>query len=450
MLTRCNLFRLVGLVWVLALALTQPLQANPRLGRVPEAPPATEAPAADVQAALESAQLTAEKLKQLDQSTYSFADRFVTLISDGCDRAEKITDQPEGKKQALRIKLHFASSTYSIVTGPSPLGQLLDLCSIVTLGHMNWVEEGRADKVFGPEAGAIVKQAFSAAYSDIWQLAEKYLSPSERAAVEELIRAWRLKNPDVALLAYVRFDDFAQARAGLEQNNPQVGGLFSAINQANRQIETAQSFAERAFYYSQRFPRLVQWQTERTVEAVLDTDEIQRVLDQGDQVNASLAAVAAEVQKIEQRQVAIAGLLNQVDSIVREVNRGVGPEARATLVSAQGMVGPLQESLVILERMQARQAAQPRDPDAKPIDIVEVRGLAETATRALGELRATLADAERLTDPVQLDRRLQPINQATMERVDHLFWRGVQLLALATLAVAALLLLAAWLRPRRG
>jgi hypothetical protein len=220
--------------------------------------------------------VAAERLSELDQATYSYSDRFVTLISDACDRAAKAHPTKEAKKEALRLKLHNSSSIYAIATGPNPLGQLLDMATMVTLNKINIVDEGRAKKIFG-DSHDIVEQAFKAAHDDIWNVAGRFLQPNEIASIKRVILDWRAKHPQVALLAYVRFDDFARANAGLKQQAPEIGGLFDQISEVSHTVETAQQFGERTFFYFQRYPRLLQWQSERTVEAVLDNADLQKL-----------------------------------------------------------------------------------------------------------------------------------------------------------------------------
>ena len=82
---------------------------------------------------------TAARLREIDQATKGFADRYVTYLVDSCDKVEKDNPDPEARKQALRLKLFTSNSVYSIASSPNPLGQLLDLCVVVTLQKINWV-----------------------------------------------------------------------------------------------------------------------------------------------------------------------------------------------------------------------------------------------------------------------------------------------------------------------
>ena len=124
----------------------------------------------------EAIAVAVDRLSELDQATFSYSDRFVTLISDACNRAAKIHPTKEAQKEALRLKLHNASSIYIIATGPNPLGQLLDMTTRVTLNKINMVDEGHAKKTFG-ERHDIVERAFNAAHDHIWAVAGRFLQP---------------------------------------------------------------------------------------------------------------------------------------------------------------------------------------------------------------------------------------------------------------------------------
>src|SRR4051812_17949461 len=120
---------------------------------------------------------TAARLKEIDQATKVFADRYANYLADACVRVEKDNPNPEARKQALRIKLFHSASVFGIAAGPNSLGQLLDLCVVVTLGKMNWVEEERAEKIFGADRCQPVIEAFNNAHAEVWELAGRGFAP---------------------------------------------------------------------------------------------------------------------------------------------------------------------------------------------------------------------------------------------------------------------------------
>lgn len=373
--------------------------------------------------------LTAERLNELDQATYSYADRFVTIISDAADRATKANPTKEAHKEALRLKLHNSSSIYAIASGPNPLGQLLDMATVATLNKINMVDEGRAKMIF-PNETKIIENAFHAVHDDIWGVAKRFLKPSEIETIQGLIKKWRLKHPDVTTLAYVRFDDFARANAGLKQSNPEIGGLFDEINKVNKTVESAQEFGERTFFYFQRYPRLLQWQTERTVEGVMDNNDIQKLEASVHQMVQVAQIFAQETRKLHEREAAVHKALGQVSGIVGQINE-LTPKSQAMLQDGQKLLATakdtsvaLGDTLKIVDNVSAKfKSDKPEPIDAKPFDIKEYQQTAQEVTKIVGGVNTLMSS-------IQGDgtgKGVAELQKLVDTEIDHVVWRIAQL-----------------------
>lgn len=376
--------------------------------------------------------LASERLEELDQATYSYSDRFVTLIADATDRAVKEQPTKEAQKEALRLKLHNSSAVYSIASGSNPLGKLLDLGTVATLNKIQMVDEGRAKKIFGP-SHKIIENAFHAVHDDIWGVARRFLQPSEIASVQRVIAQWRKKNPDVSLLAYVRFDDFAKANAGLKQSSPAIGGLFDEIDKVNKTVESAQQFGERTFFYFQRYPRLLQWQTERTVEGVMDTNGIQKLQESVQLMSKSVMIFAQEVQKLKDREAAIQKHLDTVSKIVDQVHKlvpntqAVVQDSEKLMVAAKDTSVALGETLKVVDTVSAKfKSDKPEPPGAKPFDIKDYQRTAEEVTKIVGEVNLLMNNLE----GEGFSKRSTELQQLADAEIDHLVWRVAQLVLL--------------------
>jgi len=376
--------------------------------------------------------LTPEQTAELDQATYAFSDRFVTLLSDACDKAAKGNPSPEARRQALRVKLHNATSAYDIATGIAPLGRLVDLLTIVTLGKTIWVDEGRARTVFG-ERGAIIAQAFQTANDDVWGMAERFLRPDEQQQLRDALAEWRRRNPDVTMAAYVRFEDFAgQHRAG--GGSTQASGIFAAVADANRSIESTRELAERVFFYAQRMPRLLQWQTERTVEAVLDHPDIGRILATSDRIGLAAETVATEVRSFESRNAQIQETLTRVAAMIDnarvagETFQGVLQEGQRVLVSAQATSADFTEAMTALDHFYAQVNSGP--PSPTPFDVRQYTQAAEQMAVATAQMSALVRDTDTLLGSKAWGERVGEINTLFRRRIDHASWRVAELLVL--------------------
>lgn len=378
---------------------------------------------------------TTARLKEIDQATKGFADRFVTYLVEACDKVAKDNPDPEARTQALRMKLFDSDSVYGIVSSPNPLGQLLDLCVLVTLAKINWVEEGRAKKVFGADRCQPVIDALNTADTEVWEMAARFLTPSEITETKKLIRQWRAKHKEVALVAYVRFDDFARARAGLEQDNPVVKGLFSQIGEANRSIQTVTDFGERALYYSERMPRLLQWQTERTVQAVMENPDIQRTITVSEQMSKTLSE---ETQKFDQRQEQIQGLLQQADKITAN-GKDLIVEARQTSATLTETIKAADQLLHTLNP--PPEPGAPPGPPRKPFDINDYGNTLEKLSAASKETRLLVESTGNLESSPEFNARLGEVEAFTKRRIDHITMRVAQLIVF----FFVMLLLSKWI-----
>lgn len=365
---------------------------------------------------------TAARLKEIDQATKGFADRYVTYMVDSCDKVEIDNPDPEARKQALRLKLFTSNSVYGIASSPNPLGQLLDLCVVVTLQKMNWVEEGRAKKILGADHSAGVIRTFNNAYTEVWDLAARFLTPNEITEVKKLIRQWRASHKEIALLPYVRFDDFAKARAGVEQQNPVVNGLFAQIAEANRSIQTATDFGERALFFTERMPRLLQWQTERTVQAVLDNPDLQRTLSTIDQLSKT---IAEEVAKFDEQEL-------QAQKTLEELNQ-VTLNARPLMMEARQTGETLTETFNAFDRLMHTlnppllPGETPR-PAGKPFDITEYGAAFDKATSMAREARLFIDTSMQFESAPEFNNRIADIESFTQRRTDHITLRAAQLI----------------------
>ena len=76
----------------------------------------------------------------------------VARLAAGCNDVAFSTTSPVSRREALRLKAAYATSSYAILSGRSPLVQVLDLTGMAALSHQVWVEEGRATAEFGKQA----------------------------------------------------------------------------------------------------------------------------------------------------------------------------------------------------------------------------------------------------------------------------------------------------------
>jgi hypothetical protein len=283
-----------------------------------------------------------------------------------------------------------------------------------------------------------VIQTFNNAYSEVWELAARFLTPNEIAEIKKLVRLWRAGHREIALLPYVRFDDFAKARAGVEQQNPVVNGLFAQIAEANRSIQTATDFGERALFYTERMPRLLQWQTERTVQAVLDNPDLQRTLSTIDQVSKT---VAEGVAKFDEQEI-------QAQKTLEELNQ-VTLNAKPLVIEARQTGETLTETFNAFDRLMRTlnpplPPGETPKPAGKPFDIMEYGTVFDKATSMAHEARLFIDTSMQLESAPEFNHRIADIESFTQRRTDHITWRAAELIGF----FFAMLFLYRWLCAR--
>jgi hypothetical protein len=147
-------------------------------------------------------------VEDLDQLTYVYADRYMSLVSSACDQLAQDNPSSQERLMAGRVKLINCGSIYDIATSPDAFARLLDLTLVVTLQAQVWIDDGRAYKTFGDRAPYLEK-ALRQARRDVWKIAAQALTPDQLEGFDRLILRWRRDNPDVEFVSYVRFNDVA-------------------------------------------------------------------------------------------------------------------------------------------------------------------------------------------------------------------------------------------------
>jgi hypothetical protein len=237
-------------------------------------------------------------MKEIDQLTNAFADRYATTVGSACTRITVQNPSPIARKAAADFKLIGATAMYDIVTEADPYSQLLDATVVVTLQSMVWIDEGRADLVFGDQADQLVS-ALRALRVDIWNIAAKAMTQKQLDELANLIWDWRRQNPNIDTVAFVRFGDFAEGRAKQAlvdaKNN---GGLLASLDDTNAKVDQALVLSERIFYVAKRAPILASWQLESVFAGAAALPEVQGTIKTKDDLAKSADRAIAVVEQI--------------------------------------------------------------------------------------------------------------------------------------------------------
>ena len=154
---------------------------------------------------------TAQLLK-LQSQLFAFADKYMSAIAQETTEVQRQDPgNPELRLRMHSLKLLITASVQELAVSPNPESTLLDMIVFATLHRMIFNEVG-SRKIYGEkfESIAMVLQTLE---SEIWHIASGYLDDTELTELRELILDWRSRNPDLKVVAYIRFSDFASLRS---------------------------------------------------------------------------------------------------------------------------------------------------------------------------------------------------------------------------------------------
>ncbi len=353
---------------------------------------------------------------ELDRAAFSFADRYTTQVVSAADAILAGNPQAEQRRAAHAVKVVSVSGIYDIVTGADPVAKIMDLLMVVTLQSYRWIDEDMADKTFGARGQPLIK-AMRELRVDVWNVAARVLEPQQLQQLDALILDWRRRNPQVDVLAYLRFDEVAAQRGGGDAlSQIKASGLFAQIASATKVADDARLLAERAFYQAKRMPLLLQWQAQALVDDALTRPEIAQSLDVARSVAKSVERTTTVVEslpaRIEKERDIVIGLLEDRSGRLSKSMR----EARSTIAAADQLaerittVGEVGDRLVVNLRDTAQGLTQtsqavdtllgkhsaPPVPGAKPFDIEPFAKLSGDVSQTVAGLNTLLGQTDAL------------------------------------------------------
>jgi hypothetical protein len=389
------------------------------------------------------------QLQELRQKCERYADRFAGTVLESLMPAVDRSDDPQTYNDLSYWALTQLNSAYTIATGPSPVLCQLDFVVLATLSR--FVIEDTLVELDG-DALSEIPVAYRMLEQEAWSNAATMLTAQQLDELKALIEAWRLRNPQVKLVGFVHFSEFAQAAGWQSQVQEAPGSLFgllgldplAGIDPAVRQIEQTRLLAERVIFYMQRVPYLVDLQTERVVAQATLAPGVERANDSLERASRAMIDFAGVAVRLpddfaREREALLQQLSGEMLRQEAEL-RGLLAQLQTTLAAGSETAAAVDSAVVSLDRLLARFPA--REPgesgQGRPFDITEYSAAAAeftTTARQLTELIEALGEkgeplAAAVSGGVEVGRDL----------VDHLFWRALLLgfLLLAGALAAAL------------
>ena len=403
------------------------------------------------------AEITA-RLQQLQAQNMRFADEYVSrLVQAGRSTEASLTD-PEQRFLVSGWLLAQANTVYIDASGENAVIGTVDLIALATLSRMvmeDWAREQ------APMQAAPLVAVHRELEASAWQLADQVLNPKQQDDLRRVLTEWRAKNPDVRNAPFIRFKEFATLNPGSGDGQRKVnlpGSLMgivgldpmAGIDPAVRQIEQSRLLAERAVFYAQRVPILIDLQLDRSLNRLAAGPGSQKLQRQGASLTDSAARFASVAEALpgtlaSERE----ALIEQMSSMLTQQEATLTPmlaELRSALEAGHVAATSVDAAVRSIDAMVGRFEHKPGEPRGRPFDVTEYGRAAADIAQAADRLQVLLASAD--TKAPQFARAFASGAAEGRALVDYLFVRVAWLIALFCVGLLATLLLYRWLAPR--
>ena len=404
-----------------------------------------------------------ETLGVLQAGVMRFADKYAITVAQAVDDYIPRSPTPEARMDAIRWKLGQATAAWVDASGVNPALNFLDLVVLATVSRM--VIEDEVKRSLGQE-GEPLLETHRQLETNAWAAVGGMTTPVQRQELLQVIEDWRRRNPGQRYAAVTRLRELATAVG--HPPLPTKGGpnsIFSllfldplaGLDPTAAALEETRQLAERAMYYGQRMPTLLNWQVQLLSLQLAAQPEAKQVLSNADRFTRATEAFAKVTEQLpqlvnDQREAAIRQILDGVAAERTNLLAGLGAEeqkarvllteARQTLEAGSSMAVSVQAAIKSLDELVRLVSPgtnrAPVSTNSRPFNVLDygqtagqIGGMAQDLQRLLSGLNQTAPELARLRRETAADA----------ERVlSHAFWLGLalSLVVLAGAVVAGL------------
>jgi hypothetical protein len=383
--------------------------------------------------------------EELDGMIYAYADSYMTKIVSATRDIISQTNHSQQRSDAMQLRVGSVNSIYDIASSSDPYTKLLDLLLVVTLQSYVWIDEDRAETLFGKNASILI-HAMHQNRQDIWKLAAKVMKSEQLYILDWLIIDWRRQNPDINFVIFTRFSDVSASRGKSQVTDVQTGsGFLAPVNEAKKAIDETRLLAERSFFYAKRAPQLYAWQTESLTDNMLAKPEISQLLAGINRSTLAIERVSKVMENLPQlireerqfisseldkRESALSKLLTEFRQTVKVTEHliltvdNLSGTGNVLLKEIQVTSDSLNTTLITFDKMMTHHFSVSPDgekssEESKPFDINEyTKALIEVDHAAVGLTKLVGASGNMVTSE-RLTNRIEQLNNAAKERVEH-------------------------------
>jgi hypothetical protein len=340
------------------------------------------------------ATLAPRATRELQSAAMEMADDYTAALTEAMDRAA----QNAGIRSRAAAQTMLRSGTgsaFSIAAGPNPGVAVLDLLVLSSL--QCWSLRGNPAGIGfdGADAGRALPR-LEAGRDALWTRAGTVLSETELAQLRLLIESWVKSNPDQTMVAFVRLDDFTDARNNLPSTErARASGLLKEVDGLTSALDDARLLGERSLWFLSRFPSVLGQQAEMTAYRIVDALEVdeQRVREAISARVAKERSAFGEILAAERKALAAAATTER-----KALSGALGEERtaladalakeRAALAAALGKEREAVFADVARERAAILEGVSKEVADT----LASVKAERESLAKWAGEERVALAD----------------------------------------------------------
>jgi len=415
--------------------------------------PRRSAPRAQVSSLRGNTNVLAEPVSAdaLETEVMRFADSYALAVAQAVDDYEAAATNQDARIQAVQWKVSQATAAFVDATGPNPVLNALDLVVLASVSRM--VMEDEADRSFGPEAQPWL-DTHRKLETNVWTAVSRVLKPPQQQELRDVIEEWRRKNPNLRYVGATRLRELAVAvgktpRATTVGPNSVFGLLFldplAGLDPTAEALAETRQVAERAMYYTQRLPTLLNWQVQLLSLQLTAQPEIKTALaDAGSLTKSSeaFARLADQMPEVvsRERQAAIQQVLDGLAAertnflnglAVREQSTGeLLGEARRTLEAGSEAARAVQASVKSIDEfvryVSPKTEAAAAPATGRPFNVLDYGNAASQIGLMAKDLQSLLTGVNQTTPELA---RLQ--HQAADEAkgvLSRAFWLGLTLI----------------------
>lgn len=381
---------------------------------------------------------------QLQLRVMRFADGYADAVSRACARAQSEATDSRLRFRLADFQIKQATAAVQIAAGSNPNINAVDMVVLATLTRASAAHNLPVE--MGSKAQPII-ETFARLENGAWSLAD-FLTPVQRVDLRRRLAAWTPGAASLDSVAFNRLADFAKA-SGLpaDEKNPASSILaligadpLAGLHPAVREIQRSRILGERAIYYAERTPMLLDLQTRTLTAALADMPEGRSVLSSVDRVGDSATSIAQTVAGLpetfsKERDATIQQLLTAMEK-QQGTMKELLVEFRQSFEAGHDASASIQRMLDTVRSLKVSEPPPPGSVPERPFDVTEYTEAAETIGSASKQVQTLLTMLEHDTEAAAV---LGDAMRGHGERlIDHLYKRVLE--AFGVLFVGVLLI----------